>query len=102
MLSWDTPEDHAIAEAAFKKYDGYHDDALNSTGLRPKTAAELARANEAKTRGEEDDEWTRRFGGEAARIIREAVDACQVDYEYLRQFRIMAEGGEDMGKGYER
>ena len=91
MLTWDTPEDYAIAESAFKKYAGYHEDALKSTGLRPRTADDMARVKEAKTREEEDGEWRERYGIEAARTIRDAVDLCQGDYEYLRQFRILPE-----------
>ncbi|KAL8787105.1 MAG: hypothetical protein Q9195_007933 [Heterodermia aff. obscurata] len=91
MLTWDTPEDYALAESAFKKYAGYHEDALKSTGLRPRTADHMARGKEAKTRDEEDGEWRERYGNEAARTIRDAVDLCQADYEYLRQFRIMPE-----------
>ena len=86
MLTWDTPEDYAIAESAFKKYAGYHEDALKSTGLRPRTADDMARVKEAKTREEEDGEWQEIYGIEAARTIRDAVDLCQGDYEYLRQF----------------
>ena len=91
MLTWDTPEDYALAESAFKKYAGYHEDALKSTGLRPRTADDTARVKEAKTRDEEDEEWRERYGIEAARTIRDAVDLCQGDYEYLRQFRILPE-----------
>ena len=91
MLTWDTPEDYVLAESAFKKYAGYHEDALKSTGLRPRTADHMARGNEAKTREEQDEEWRERYGIEAAGTIRDAVDLCQGDYEYLRQFRIVPE-----------
>ena len=94
MLTWDTPEDYALAEAAFKKYAGYHEDALKSTGLRPRTADHIARGKEARTIEEEDAEWRERYGIEAARTIRDAVDLCQEDYEYLKQFRIVPEIGE--------
>ena len=88
MLSWASPEDHALAKSAFGKYDGYHEDALNSTGLRPQTANQERRPKQAKTRKEEDQEWAEEYGDEAAQTIRNAVDLCQADYEYLRQFRI--------------
>lgn len=89
MLSWDSPEDYALAEAAFKKYAGYHEDALNSTGLRPRTADQIKRGTQAKTREEENEEWKERYGIEAAQKIREAADLCEEDYEYLKQFRIL-------------
>lgn len=95
MLTWDRPEDYALAESAFKKYAGYHVDALKSTGLRPRTADHMARGSEARSREEEDREWQERYGTEAARTIRDAVDLCQADYEYLRQFRIVPEIDED-------
>ena len=95
MLSWSTSEDHAHAESLFKKYAGYHEDALSSTGLRPKTADRQATGRDAKTRVEEDQEWTERYGSEAASQIRSAVDLCQEDYEYLRGFRIKPEDREN-------
>ena len=93
MLSWSRPEDQAHAESLFEKFAGYHEDALKSTGLKGKTADQERRGREAKTREEEDEEWTERYGGEAARTIREAVDQSQEDYEYLREFRIQPDDG---------
>lgn len=95
MLSWSTSEDHAYAESLFRKYAGYHEDALNSTGLRPKTADREVMGREAKTRAEEDQEWTDRYGSQAAAEIRSAVDLCQEDYDYLRGFRIKPEDAEN-------
>jgi len=95
MLSWSTPEDHTYAESLFMKYAGYHEDALNSTGLRPKTADQEVTGKKAKTREEEDQEWMERYGSEAAFEIRSAVDLCQEDYDYLRGFRIKPEDGEN-------
>jgi len=83
------------AESLFKKYAGYHEDALNSTGLRSRTADRQATGRDAKTRADEDQEWTERYGSEAASEIRSAVDLCREDYEYLRGFRIKPEDGED-------
>lgn len=80
MLSWPSQEDHDFAESKFEKYKGYHEDALNSTGLKPKPIGETGRG---RTREEEDREWEERFGHEAQGRIREIVDACQGDYEYL-------------------
>ena len=33
MLEWDTPEDHAFAKEKFEKWKGFHEDAINSSGL---------------------------------------------------------------------
>lgn len=88
MLSWSTPEDQAYAKSLFEKYAGYHEDALHSTGLRPKP---VEPGEKARTRPEEDEEWTVRYGREAAGQIREAVYSCREDYEYLREFRIKPE-----------
>ena len=87
MLTWDTTQDHILAESAFKKYAGYHEDALNSTGLISRTSDREHQSREASTKDEQDREWTQRYGGEAAKTIREAVDICQDDYDFLYQFR---------------
>ena len=33
MLEWDTTEDHAFAKEKFEKWKGFHEDAINSSGL---------------------------------------------------------------------
>ncbi len=85
MLSWSAPEDQAYARDLFAKYAGYHEDALQSEGLR------ADQGREERTREEEDAEWIVRYGREAAGEIREAVEMCRGDYDYLRQFRIRPE-----------
>ncbi|KAL8955348.1 MAG: hypothetical protein Q9183_006689, partial [Haloplaca sp. 2 TL-2023] len=82
MLSWDKPEDHAFAQSLFAKFAGYHEDALNSTGMKPKSPAP------EKSKQEYDEEWASKYGEEAAQMLRSAVDQCQEDYEYLRQFKV--------------
>lgn len=99
MLSWPTSEDHVHAVSLFKKYAGYHEDALKSTGLRRKAVDGEDYRREAKTREEEDEEWKENYGSEAAWTIREAVNQCQEDYEYLKKFRIKPEEGGNEGKG---
>ena len=93
MLSWDRSKDHSLADSLFRKFYGYHEDALHSTGLRSKTADREAMEGggrgTAKTRFEEDAEWQERYGEEAARKIQEAVDSCKDDYEYLKNFRLV-------------
>lgn len=36
----------------------------------------------------ENEEWTNKYGAEAAKVIRATVDESIPHYEYLRQFRI--------------
>ena len=36
MLDWSTKEDHQQAKDAFEKWKGFHDDALDSSGLKPR------------------------------------------------------------------
>lgn len=86
MLSWPSPEDHAFAKSLFDKYAGYHEDALNSTGLKPKPASQ--KNERPKSREELDKEWEEKYGAEGAKIIRDTVDMCQEDYDYLKQFRM--------------
>jgi hypothetical protein len=37
MLNWNNDEDHAHAKEAFEKWRGFHEDAINSTELKPRT-----------------------------------------------------------------
>ncbi|KAI4086524.1 MAG: hypothetical protein LQ344_007474 [Seirophora lacunosa] len=87
MLAWEGPEELAFAKSLLDKLAGYHEDALHSTGLRPQPPGERRRRAQ-KSRGEEDAEWEAKFGAEGAKAIREAVDLCREDYEYLRGFRM--------------
>ena len=36
MLNWDTEDDHQRAKEAFEKWKGFHEDAINSTSLKPR------------------------------------------------------------------
>lgn len=36
MLQWDSEESHAFAKEQFEKWNGFHDDAINSTDLKPR------------------------------------------------------------------
>lgn len=42
MLNWDTEEDHQRAKNAFEKWRGFHEDAINSTSLKPRSAAHVS------------------------------------------------------------
>ncbi|KAL8906224.1 MAG: hypothetical protein Q9207_002146, partial [Kuettlingeria erythrocarpa] len=86
MLSWASPEDHAFAKSLFEKYAGYHEDALNSTGLEPKPATR--RDEGVESMEELEREWEEKYGAEGAKVVRDTVDMCQGDYDYLRQFRM--------------
>ncbi|KAI9827275.1 MAG: hypothetical protein M1832_005413 [Thelocarpon impressellum] len=85
MLTWATEEDHEQAVAAFAKWHGFHEDAIDSKSLRPRT-----HKKKAKSVADEDAEWTTRFGAEGARVVRETVDKNVADYEYLKGFALKA------------
>jgi hypothetical protein len=85
MLNWDTEEDHQRAKDAFEKWNGFHNDAINSTSLKPRDSAHKKKS---KTVESEDREWREKYGEEGARIIRECVNTNIADYEYLKSFAI--------------
>lgn len=85
MLNWDTEEDHQRAKDAFEKWNGFHNDAINSTSLKPRDAAHKKKS---KTVEIEDREWREKYGEKGAKIIRECVNANIPDYEYLKSFAI--------------
>ena len=82
MLKWDTGDDHRQAKAAFEKWKGFHDDAISSRGL------EARQKKGVNSPGQDDEEWTIRFGPENAKVIRQVVDANMEDYNYLKQFAL--------------
>ncbi|KAK3504940.1 P-loop containing nucleoside triphosphate hydrolase protein [Neurospora crassa] len=84
MLKWDDDESQRTAKEAFEKWNGFHDDAIGSTELTP-------RSHKAKTptQEEEDKEWKEKYGEEGQKIIRETVDKNVADYEYLKKFALM-------------
>ena len=45
-----------------------------------------SKKKKVKSKEAENAEWTEKFGREAAKIIRQTVDANVADYEYLKQF----------------
>lgn len=83
MLKWDNEEDHRVAKAAFEKWKGFHEDAIDSTELKPR-----AHKKTPKTDEQLYAEWTEKFGEEGARIIKETVDVNTPDYEYMKKFAI--------------
>lgn len=106
MLNWDTEEAHQKAKDAFEKWKGFHNDAIDSTSLKPRSedhvsipadsqtsfcitwANSCSKKKKDKTVEVEDKEWREKYGEKAQKVIREAVDANIPDYEYLKSFAI--------------
>ncbi|KAJ5126635.1 hypothetical protein N7448_007414 [Penicillium atrosanguineum] len=83
LLKWDTPEDYDFACFCFEKWRGFHNDAIESSGLVART-----HKKPVKTEEEYDAEWTKKYGPKGAALIRQAVDANMADYLYLKQFAV--------------
>ncbi|KAK0748602.1 P-loop containing nucleoside triphosphate hydrolase protein [Apiosordaria backusii] len=83
MLKWDDDEQHQRAREAFEKWNGFHDDAIGSTELKPRVNGPKILSVE-----EEDAQWREKYGEEGQKLIRETVDANVADYEYLKQFAV--------------
>jgi hypothetical protein len=106
MLNWDNPEDQQYVEEAFSKWIGFHNDAIQSKNLSPRTHAHVSSAaldlprlsfvswQQQKTITEEgeDQEWREKYGEEGQKIIRECVNENVAHYEYLKQFAIRVWG----------
>ncbi|KAM3502603.1 hypothetical protein MY10362_004730 [Beauveria mimosiformis] len=84
MLEW-SAEDGQIATEKFAKFDGFHDDCLRTTRLEGRSHAQKVSTVES-----EDAEWTKKYGPEAQKIIRQTVNDNIPYYEYLKQFTIKA------------
>ncbi|GAB7344063.1 hypothetical protein MBLNU457_1977t1 [Dothideomycetes sp. NU457] len=85
MLEWDTPEDHKFAKDKFEKWRGFHEDAINSSGLKART-----HKKPEKTDAEYFDEWKNKYGEDAAKVIQDTVKQNVADYEYMKKFAIKA------------
>ncbi|KAJ2906689.1 hypothetical protein MKZ38_000425 [Zalerion maritima] len=81
MLSWENESEEAKGQ--FEKWSGFHNDALGSSSLKPRTKAQQTPTPEA-----ENEEWQAKYGEEAAKVIRDTVDANVADYEYLKKFAL--------------
>ena len=106
MLDWGTEEDHRQAKNAFEKWKGFHEDAINSSGLKPRLNVSVSffikrlpndaadctgwKKKKAKSVHDEDGEWVEKFGEKGSKVIRETVNANVEDYEYLKQFALKA------------
>jgi hypothetical protein len=82
MLEWNE-EDCDYATAAFQKWNGWHNDAIKSSALRPRTHHQKTLTTES-----EDKDWTAKYGAEAQKVIRKTVEDNVADYEYLKQFAL--------------
>jgi len=56
--------------------------------LHPAPRSALTIPQKASTVESENAEWTEKFGADAAKAIRSAVDANIPHYEYLKQFKL--------------
>lgn len=83
MLKWDGEEDKKRAVEAFEKWNGFHDDAIGSTELKPRVHGPKILSTE-----EEDEQWRQKYGEKGQKVIRETVDANVADYDYLKSFAI--------------
>lgn len=108
MLEWSDDENQQHAAKAFEKWYGFHHDAIESSCLKPRAGhhvsshlscaffinCENSRANlrpllqRTPSIDEENDEWVKKYGEDAAKVIREAVDANIPHYEYLKSFAV--------------
>ncbi|KAF2764308.1 hypothetical protein EJ03DRAFT_355907 [Teratosphaeria nubilosa] len=84
MLIWDDEKAHEFARSQFSKWDGFHDDAINSKDLKPR------QHKHSKSQEQMYSEWVEKYGQEAADMIQRTVDENVADYEYLKQFAIKA------------
>ncbi|RYO81663.1 hypothetical protein DL764_009729 [Monosporascus ibericus] len=81
MLTWDDPDNQQYVCDVFAKWNGFHNDAINSTKLTARTTA-----HKTVTEESENEEWRRKYGDEAAKVIRTTVDENIPHYEYLKSF----------------
>ncbi|KAF4546180.1 uncharacterized protein LTHEOB_4177 [Lasiodiplodia theobromae] len=87
MLRWGGEEggSRGVAEEKFRKWKGWHEDAIQSTDLKPR-AHFSEKKKSPKSDEELNAEWVDKFGEEGARVIKETVENNVADYEYLKQF----------------
>ncbi|KAE8145209.1 hypothetical protein BDV25DRAFT_133992 [Aspergillus avenaceus] len=81
MLDWDDAAQHQHVSEAFEKWRGFHNDAIESKGLEARK-----HKRPVKTEEEFDADWCKKYGPEAAALIRKSVDENMADYLYMKQF----------------
>ena len=103
MLTWDTPAHRDQAHAAFAKWRGFHEDALDRTELTPRkyvsrhqcqTSSLLtfvcSQKKMPKNIDQDHADWVGKYGIDAANVLRKTVQDNIEDYEYLKQFALKA------------
>ncbi|KAI0969383.1 hypothetical protein F4678DRAFT_172966 [Xylaria arbuscula] len=83
MLQWDDEENQAYVAEAFAKWNGWHNDAINSKGLTARTHAKKYVTEES-----ENEEWRQKYGEKGQKIIRASVEENTPHYEYLKSFAL--------------
>ena len=84
MLEWG---DKGEGCEAFKKWDGFHDDALKSTGFKERLnkSSSGPYGTQVKHMEQEDvDGWKETFGDEAAEVIKDTVESNMQTYASLK------------------
>lgn len=93
MLDWDMDEQGTEKMVkAFEKWNGFHDDALQSKGFKnnqTKSAKPTETKNSEFTVDFEswENDWKKKYTDEQVKVIKQAVQDNLDDYLYLRQFR---------------
>ncbi|KAF2966889.1 hypothetical protein GQX73_g6697 [Xylaria multiplex] len=83
MLEWDDEANQKRVAEAFAKWNGWHNDAINSKGLTARTHPKKPVTEES-----ENEEWRQKYGEEGQKIIRAAVEENAPHYEYLKSFAL--------------
>ncbi|KAB5558242.1 P-loop containing nucleoside triphosphate hydrolase protein [Coniochaeta sp. 2T2.1] len=83
MLRWDDKESQEYAVKTFEKWNGFHNDVIGSTYLKPRE-----HGVKNVTEEQEDEEWRKKYGDEAQKVIRECVNENIPHYEYLKSFAL--------------
>jgi hypothetical protein len=102
MLKWDDEENQQQVSDAFAKWNGWHDDAINSKGLTARTHPKVcdtlrmitpcvpisnqARTQKSVSEESENEEWRQKYGDEVQKTMRACVDENTPYYEYLKSF----------------
>ncbi|KAH8166490.1 hypothetical protein CIB48_g1766 [Xylaria polymorpha] len=83
MLEWDDEENQKYVADAFAKWNGWHNDAINSKGLTARTHPKKPVTEES-----ENEEWRQKYGEDGQKIIRACVEENTPHYEYLKSFAL--------------
>ncbi|KAI0481523.1 hypothetical protein F4859DRAFT_475046 [Xylaria cf. heliscus] len=83
MLGWDDEENQKYVADAFAKWNGWHNDAINSKGLTARTHPKKPVTEES-----ENEEWRQKYGEEGQKVIRACVEENTPHYEYLKSFAL--------------